>query len=292
MSEKYINYFDSNFELDFFSPSDKLNSYIKNYIYFSFPAEKLNNLFMHPFPNGNFEIYFCLDKSKVLIKRNNTQQYLKAFLIPISELSDQTLVKILTDTEFYRCVLVELKINALNHLFNIPLGRFKNSVVDIDVFWGEKAEELKKIFESAKDIDVIINYLNSFFESFTENIPDHNKTSFYHIINYCIQKEGQLTVYELSCNFKISYRTMFRWFIKEIGITPKEYLKILRFNKVCLLINKYPKMDWSELFYTCGYYDQSHFIHDFKEIIKTTPDQFYKLTNGKFYLKRPYFIAD
>jgi len=80
---------------------------------------------------------------------------------------------------------------------------------------------------------------------------------------------------------------MNRIFKKEIGICPKKYLEIVRFNRVCKLLYKFQEIDWTELAYLCGYYDQSHFIHDFKSIMKCSPEKYIDLQEGKIYLHLP-----
>jgi AraC-like DNA-binding protein len=45
-----------------------------------------------------------------------------------------------------------------------------------------------------------------------------------------------------------------------------------------------------DIIYHSGYYDQAHFIHDFKSIMKISPMEFFKQCKGKFYLTRPFYI--
>lgn len=292
MSENYLNYFEGNYKIHCFSPSNILKPYLEDYSYFVFPSNKLGNRNIHPFPNGNIEIYFCLGNSKVQIKQPDKEYYIQHFLFGMFDLSDSTLFKIISDDLHYASFVVHLKFNSVKYLFSLPLGQFKNKLIDIEELWGQKGKDIKQFVSKQTDISVVVSFMNTFFESFFKNkyIEANNRID--QIIEFCQKNNGMVTVDELSKVFKITYRTLHRIFVREIGVTPKEYLRILRFNRVCKIINKYPELDWSDLIYSCGYYDQSHFIHDFKDIIKATPYQFLKLTGGKFYLKRPYFIVD
>lgn len=107
-----------------------------------------------------------------------------------------------------------------------------------------------------------------------------------------MEQKGKCKVSELAKNLNISDRTLHRIFLKEVGINPKDYLKIIRFNHACKLMSAYPDIDWFEIIYNCGYYDQMHFIREFKYIMKATPDYFLKICNGTFYFERPVRITE
>ena len=54
------------------------------------------------------------------------------------------------------------------------------------------------------------------------------------------------------------------------------------------MLNNDPEVNWSELVYRCGYYDQAHFINEFKTLMKESPYHFLSMTKGHFYLNRPF----
>jgi AraC-like DNA-binding protein len=61
-----------------------------------------------------------------------------------------------------------------------------------------------------------------------------------------------------------------------VGVTPKQYLKIMRFQKVICEIERYGFILWSQISREGGYYDQAHFIHDFKHFSGFTPNEYLK----------------
>ncbi len=105
--------------------------------------------------------------------------------------------------------------------------------------------------------------------------------------DFIIEHNGCCTVNDLANHLNLTARSIHRLFIQHMGIAPKEYLKIIRFNYACKLISNHSEMDLFDVLCTCGYYDQMHFIHEFKEIMKTTPSQFLKISKGHFYFNRP-----
>jgi AraC-like DNA-binding protein len=105
--------------------------------------------------------------------------------------------------------------------------------------------------------------------------------------DFIIEHNGCCTVNELAGQLNLSIRSIHRLFIQDMGIAPKQYIKIIRFNYACRLISNCPEIDLFDVFCTCGYYDQMHFIHEFKEIMNTTPSHFLKICEGHFYFNRP-----
>ena len=74
----------------------------------------------------------------------------------------------------------------------------------------------------------------------------------------------------------ISQRQLQREFKDKLGISPKHYLRITRINEVIRLLDDNHAMDLTSVAYHCGYFDQAHFINDFKSITGKNPTIFIK----------------
>ena len=69
----------------------------------------------------------------------------------------------------------------------------------------------------------------------------------------------------------ISSKKIQRMFGKVVGIRPKAFARIQRFQAAIREIGDRPAVNWARLAATCGYYDQPHFIREFKEFTGMTP---------------------
>ena len=67
---------------------------------------------------------------------------------------------------------------------------------------------------------------------------------------------------------------MIKLFKDNVGLTPKGFLKIIRFQKAIQEIGNTKKVDWTKVAFESGYYDQAHFINDFKIFSGFTPNQY------------------
>lgn len=68
-----------------------------------------------------------------------------------------------------------------------------------------------------------------------------------------------------------SQRHFNQLFADEVGLTPKRFLRVRRFQRVINSISSECSVDWVDLALRCGYYDQSHFTHDFRGFCGLTP---------------------
>ena len=78
-------------------------------------------------------------------------------------------------------------------------------------------------------------------------------------------------VRDVSQELGFPQRRFIQMFSSNVGLTPKMFCRILRFQQARLLAEKLETPDWAELALTCGYFDQSHLIKDFHEFSGSTP---------------------
>lgn len=82
------------------------------------------------------------------------------------------------------------------------------------------------------------------------------------------------TVKEVSEQTGLSQRRFIQVFREEVGLTPKLFCRILRFQEIVRLIGSDRRMEWAEAALRFGYFDQAHFVHDFRAFSGTTPTDY------------------
>ncbi len=68
-----------------------------------------------------------------------------------------------------------------------------------------------------------------------------------------------------------SQRRFIQLFDEQVGLTPKLFCRVSRFQRVVQIAHGAAQIDWADLALDCGYYDQAHFIHDFQSFAGITP---------------------
>ncbi len=81
---------------------------------------------------------------------------------------------------------------------------------------------------------------------------------------------------KIASGFHICERTLQRKFLRRIGITPKKLMRIIRINEVWKKIKNGDAIDYQDIIFEGNYFDQTHFIKDFKAITGETPDYFFR----------------
>lgn len=104
-------------------------------------------------------------------------------------------------------------------------------------------------------------------ENLQNDIPEKLKEAM-----MLINQKNIFSIDSLSKDLKISEATLFRLFKNNLGQNPKSYIKTLRFRNVLNDIIK-PERSLTNLAYQNQYYDQAHFINDFKTLAGFSPKQ-------------------
>jgi AraC-like DNA-binding protein len=86
-----------------------------------------------------------------------------------------------------------------------------------------------------------------------------------------LKRNGNVPIEQIASLACVSLRQFERLSKERIGLPPKLYARIIRFSKAYRLREEHPHLTWTSIAYECGYFDQMHFIRDFKEFAGITP---------------------
>ena len=164
-------------------------------------------------------------------------------------------------------------------LFGVPIHHLNNTVAPLESFLGRRTSELKERLLSAAGDEHRITILNDFFLSLTYRLPTLRRTGMEYIQDRMHSRKGLIQIDDLSRVANLSSRTLERNFSEKIGMSPKYYARVLRFNYAFGLRRTNPQLGWFDIIHDCGYFDQTHFIKDFKHFTGQTPGTFYKASH-------------
>jgi AraC-like DNA-binding protein len=94
-----------------------------------------------------------------------------------------------------------------------------------------------------------------------------------------VSVNGRITIDRLADAAGVSTRQLERRFLGQVGIGPKLFCRILRFQQVFRAVAQ-NSTGWAALAIDCGYYDQAHLIRDFQEFAHQTPAVVLSQTGG------------
>ncbi len=168
-----------------------------------------------------------------------------------------------------------LKPSALFNFYNIPMYGFTGERIDFLEIEKEMGENIHWSMEKAANARKRIAIIEKYF---LERLASTNFATkeILNAANEIYDKKGQLNVLELLERVPMSRRNFERKFLNEVGVSPKTYAKIRRFGNTCLLMAGKRNVNLMDVLYEGGYYDQSHFIKDFKYFSGRTPKKYAK----------------
>ncbi len=168
-------------------------------------------------------------------------------------------------------ILIVFKPHGVKSFFNFPITELLNENLSLHDLLNNEAIELEdKLFNSPNNI-LRITLLENFL--IKRLIQNNEFERVEHAIKTIENSKGQIKTQDIAHEICLGIKQLERTFSKYVGINPKKYASIIRFQNVIQINSKNDK-SMSQLAYDNGYYDQSHFIHDFKSLTGLTPKVF------------------
>lgn len=154
--------------------------------------------------------------------------------------------------------------------FRLPLYEFKDCSIELSSFMNPisiRALE-SRILETSKNSERV-NILQNFLVQLLKcPVPDSLVMQSTFKIN---QDKGNVEVNKLSKIFCLSRRQYIRRFKNSVGISPKKFANIVRFQKAIYFQRM--GLSWTRIADECGYYDQPHFIKEIKAFSGFSPQE-------------------
>jgi len=141
-------------------------------------------------------------------------------------------------------------------------------LLQLDEVWGSKGRELGARMGEAKSAEQCIALLEA------NLIGEAHPNVVQKISAYIVDRSGQIRVDDLAFDAAMSARQLRRLFLEEMGLTPKHFCRVIRFRHSLPRLRSAKRGDWTQVALDCGYYDQAHFINEFREFSGYTPGEF------------------
>lgn len=156
---------------------------------------------------------------------------------------------------------------------NMPVTSLENRAAPIaEIFCDGSAleEHIVKANNNEERIQLIERFLlTKLIEPYTIDAITRS------CVEAIFQSQGQIGVVELADKINISRRNMERKFSTVVGMSPKQLARVARLQSTLRMLEQKKCASLTSLAYENGYYDQAHFIKDFKEFTGMTPKSFY-----------------
>jgi AraC-like DNA-binding protein len=150
----------------------------------------------------------------------------------------------------------------------VPPGALADLHVDLETLWRRLAIELREQLCAAATPAARFAVLEQMLLRRLVQRRDGHAA-----VPFALDQLGRpdVTVGDVAASLQLSRRRLIEVFSAEVGMTPKRLSRVLRFRRVSALARRTATPDWGRLAIECGYFDQSHLIHDFRDLTGMSP---------------------
>lgn len=253
-----------------YKPSHELTEFIKRYWTLDFPKEntpEINTII----PDGTMKLIFHYG-DLYWHHPPNDKKYLQPRCFLIGQLTRPYVIEPDGDTGTF---VAQFHPYGFLPFSTMPIKEMINKPIALDMLFGECGRQLEADILNAKNTDERIVIIEKFLLDRISNASTIDKIVD-SVVETILTANGQVTINEVSESNSITRRQLSRKFSSTIGLSPKQLSKIIRLQATLkkLLENENPKL--TDIAYDNEYYDQSHFIKEFKEFTGFSPKDFYE----------------
>ncbi|MAS35033.1 MAG: AraC family transcriptional regulator [Anaerolineaceae bacterium] len=241
----------SKFELNRYLPAPDLAHFVEHYwvIHWDLPTPYEQETISHP----------CVN---MVIERNNTRIYgvVSGKFTRLLEGSGLVMATKFRPGGFYG-------------FLRSPVSTLTDQSVPVEVIFGDDSQGLEAAVLSASDDAAMIAATEDFLRA---RAPAHDAhvDEINQIIDAIMSDRTITQVDALVNRVNRSARSLQRLFSQYVGVSPKWVIQRYRLQEVTEQLADGQVVDWSRLAQEMGYYDQAHFIKDFKALIGATPAEY------------------
>ncbi len=146
-----------------------------------------------------------------------------------------------------------------------------NQGLDADMAFGSSITALWEVLAEAGSFKARIKAMESFL--LRQLNPTNTTDVISSTASRILASNGRVAMREIAHDTGLSLRQLERKFLSQIGIPPKAYARIARFESALRIKASFPDHSWTDVAYGLGYHDQMHMIHDFRELSGGSPSK-------------------
>jgi AraC-like DNA-binding protein len=265
------------FTYQVYKPSLALGDFIDCFWYYSMEgSQEMASPTQRCLPLGMVELIIHLKgKPSQGFWKNNWQSFPDSYLVGVMQ--EPVSWKMYGSSEMFA---VRFKPEGIIQLFQCPVAGWVNDFIDAEDFLGKQHSSILALIQEAESNRERVFLLEAFVHQQLSK-RQTAKNHFTEAIKQIRNANVEISSYSIENQLFVCERQAQRVFKNNVGLSPKEYFRIIRFRQIIEAIQANKQVLWSQLAYSLGYADQAHLIRDFKAFAGLTPTGF--LEESRYY---------
>jgi AraC-like DNA-binding protein len=223
-------------------------------------------------PDGSVELVVNLQEDRIRVYDSHNPQRFDT--IPGCVVSGPRSEFFVIDTEGESSTVgVHFKPGGAFPFLGVSPSELKDQSVALECLWGAGSARLRERLLAARTRAEKFRVMEyCLLEHLYKPLARHAAVSF--ALQQFFPARRPLPVARVVEQVGFSQRRFIQLFNDEVGLTPKLFCRVSRFQRVIRAAHAHGEIDWAEVALDCGYYDQAHFIHDFQSFAGITPSAY------------------
>ncbi|MGB1287666.1 MAG: helix-turn-helix domain-containing protein, partial [Aggregatilineales bacterium] len=157
--------------------------------------------------------------------------------------------------------------------FGVTANELHNRHIPLSLLWGQCANDLYEQLLAAQTPDACFQILEETLLARLYRAKHRHQAVAYALTAFG-QLAPQMQVTDVVDSIGLSATRFIQVFREDTGFTPKRYMRLLRFQQALQHLAHQTALDYVDIALLCGYYDQAHFINEFRYFSGITPSQY------------------
>jgi AraC-like DNA-binding protein len=169
--------------------------------------------------------------------------------------------------------------NGYYKIFRIPSDKSINKLIGANDIFDVRFKLFYEQLCGAADFHEMAILANEFLLVYLKKQKSFEyKDAITSFSNIILRRRGLVNIKKMAYQANMSLKNFERHFTEQVGLSPKIFGCVARFNHAISLKLKNPKENWTSIAFESGYFDQMHLIKDFKRFYGNAPSIFFKET--------------
>jgi AraC-like DNA-binding protein len=177
-----------------------------------------------------------------------------------------------------RAFCIKFRPGAFYPFVTSPLPRRANQIAGLHEVFGAAGHALKMAIRAVADEEERIEIAENFLRNLRPK-RDESLALIHQIVDGIVADRANTKTYDLEHQFNLTTRTLQRLFSRYVGVSPSWIIRRYRLHDAVDQLDQGKIVDWPALAADLGYFDQAHFIKDFKKTIGVSPGEYVRRVN-------------
>jgi AraC-like DNA-binding protein len=253
-----------------YAPAKPLDAFIEDF--WSYEDYGGDHAREHILPTGTVEMVFNLQEDELRIYGLADGKPCRCFSGAV--VSGPYVSAFASDIEEETAILgVHFKPGGAWPVLGLPVDALHNTHVDLLSLWGSEATLVHDQLASLRDPMARFRLLERVLLERVVDPPRHHRAVSMGL-DVLSRTHGRAGIAAIAKTLDVSQRRFSQVFAAQVGMTPKLFARVQRFQHVVAASGTARSPDWAQIALECGYFDQAHLINEFVEFSGVTPADF------------------